>query len=50
MDRSSNGTRYVNGAGGSNSPDFYKAYFNPEIIFPDEVVRLLLKIILVLMR
>ena len=41
--RSSNGTRYVNGAGGSNSPDFYKAYFNPEIIFPDEAVQIIVK-------
>ena len=41
--RSSFGTRYVNGAGGSNSPDFYKAYLNPEIIFPDEAVQIIVK-------
>ena len=40
--RSLHGTRYIAGTG-SDEPDFFKAYYNPQVIFPGEAVQIIIK-------
>lgn len=40
--RSLHGTRFIAGTG-SDEPDFFKAYYNPQVIFPGEAVQIIIK-------
>ncbi len=40
--RSLHGTRFIAGTG-SEEPDFFKAYYNPQVIFPGEAVQIIVK-------
>ena len=40
--RSSHGTRFVAGSG-SDEPNFFKEYYNPQVIFPGEAVQIIVK-------
>ena len=40
--RGLHGTRFINGTG-SDEPDFFKAFYNPQVIFPGEAVQIIVK-------
>ena len=40
--RSLHGTRFIAGTG-SDEPDFFKAFYNPQVIFPGEAVQIIVK-------